>query len=128
MSNLRHSKQRDSILLYLAGTKEHPTADTIYENVRQEHPNISLGTVYRNLALLTEMGEIQKLTIPGHSERYDYTAENHYHFICRKCGCVQDLPMPIMSSINKMAELGFDGMIEDHRCQFFGICASCKEL
>lgn len=127
MPVIKHSKQRDSILKYLAGTKEHPTADTIYENMRIEYPNISLGTVYRNLGLLTELGEIVKLSIPGHSDRYDYNVANHYHFICKRCGRVQDLPTRRIGNINRLANANFDGLIEDHVCQFFGTCAQCSE-
>lgn len=126
MPVIKHSKQRDAILQYLAGTKEHPTADTIYENLRLEHPNISLGTVYRNLSLLTDLGEIQKISIPGHSERYDYTTANHYHFICKQCGRVQDLPAKRIGNINRLANANFDGLIESHVCQFFGTCAACS--
>lgn len=128
MPVIKHSRQRDAILQYLAGTKAHPTADTIYESLRQEYPNISLGTVYRNLGLLCELGEIQKLSIPGHSDRYDFTTANHYHFICRRCGCVQDLPVTRLGNINRLANIDFDGIIESHQCQFFGTCARCSEL
>ena len=62
MATLKYSRQRESIKNFLAGRKDHPTAETVYSNLRQEQPHISLGTVYRNLALLTELGEIRKIS------------------------------------------------------------------
>ena len=64
MANLKYSRQRESIKEYLANTKEHPTADMVYAKVRTEYPNISLGTVYRNLNLLADIGEVNKITTP----------------------------------------------------------------
>ena len=123
---LNHSKQRDSILKFLSNTKNHPTADTIYDGLRKEYPNISLGTVYRNLALLCETGDIIKISVPGQPDRYDFTTANHYHFICKKCGRVIDLPKDFMESLNEMANEGFEGVITEHICQFYGYCADCK--
>ena len=65
MAVLRYSKQRESIKNYLYGREDHPTADMIYTSIREEYPNISLGTIYRNLSLLVEIGEIQKITTDG---------------------------------------------------------------
>ena len=65
MAVLRYSKQRESIKNYLCGREDHPTADMIYTSIREEYPNISLGTIYRNLSLLVEIGEIQKITTDG---------------------------------------------------------------
>ena len=70
MAVLRYSKQRESIKKYLCGREDHPTADMIYTSIREEYPNISLGTIYRNLSLLVEIGEIQKITTDG-ADRFD---------------------------------------------------------
>ena len=123
---LNHSRQRDSILNFLSNTKEHPTADIIYNGLRKEFPNISLGTVYRNLSLLCDTGEIIKISVPGQPERYDFTTDNHYHFICTKCGRVLDLPVNYLGFLNEAASEGFDGTISGHICQFYGYCADCK--
>ncbi len=71
--------------------KDHPTADVVYENVRKIYPNISLGTVYRNLSLLSELGEIQKLSNFGGADHFDGCVTPHCHFMCKKCGQVLDL-------------------------------------
>ena len=89
---LKRSKQRDMILSFLMGRKDHPTADVIYTNVRQQNPNISLGTVYRNLALLVEMGEILKIgPSEDGKERYDGHTHPHSHFFCEACGGIYDI-------------------------------------
>ena len=81
MANLKYSRQREAIKEFLASTKEHPTADTVYMHVREEFPRISLGTVYRNLNLLADMGEINKITTPDGGDRFDGSVEPHYNLI-----------------------------------------------
>ena len=85
MVKLKYSRQREAIKEYLHNTKEHPTADKVYVNIRKEYPNISLGTVYRNLNLLVEHGEILKLSCTDGSDRFDGNPVPHYHFVCNKC-------------------------------------------
>ena len=103
---IKHSRQRDAILEYLHSTKSHPTAETVYENVRESIPNISLGTVYRNLNMLADAGDILRLSCGGTSDRYDGNPEQHYHFLCRECGNVSDLEMEGLSHINVIAGAG----------------------
>ena len=79
MANLKYSRQRESIKHFLATTKEHPTADTVYTHVKEEFPNISLGTVYRNLKLLTDLGEAIKITAPDGGDRFDGCTQPHNH-------------------------------------------------
>ena len=92
---LKYSKQRESIKNFLVTRYDHPTAETVYLNIRREFPNISLGTVYRNLNLLAEIGEIQKLSPGIGPDRFDGNPAPHYHFICRHCGCVMDLTLTV---------------------------------
>lgn len=121
----KHSKQRDAILDYLHSTTSHPTADTVYENVREIIPNISLGTVYRNLNMLAESGEILRLSCGGTSDRYDGTSAPHYHFLCKECSSVSDLEMDGLDHINVIAGAGFGGTIEGHVTYFYGTCPEC---
>ena len=88
---IRKTKQRDLILKTLRNTDTHPTADWIYEQVKKEMPNISLGTVYRNLGILKDLGEIIELNYGSKYSRYDGNAENHYHFVCTECEKVTDI-------------------------------------
>ena len=113
MSTLKYSRQRESIKVCLQGRKDHPTADMLYTDVRKEFPNISLGTVYRNLSLLSELGEIKRLTTGDGPDRFDGDTSTHHHFICRKCHCVTDLTMRDISEIKNVAAENFRGTIED---------------
>lgn len=123
---LKYSKQRESIKNFLVTRYDHPTAETVYLNIRREFPNISLGTVYRNLNLLAEIGEIQKLSPGIGPDRFDGNPAPHYHFICRHCGCVMDLTVSGLDHINILAGQDFDGEIEGHITYFYGACPSCK--
>ena len=124
-AGLKRSKQRDAILEYLKSTTCHPTADTVYENVKEKFPNISLGTVYRNLNLLAECHQILKLTGDGGSDRFDATTEPHYHVRCVDCGEVLDIHMEPLTHINVLAEASFDGKILEHSIFFKGKCKKC---
>lgn len=123
---LKYSKQRESIKNFLVTRYDHPTAETVYLNIRREFPNISLGTVYRNLNLLAEIGKIQKLSPGIGPDRFDGNPAPHYHFICRHCGCVMDLTVSGLDHINILAGQDFDGEIEGHITYFYGACPSCK--
>lgn len=122
---LKYSRQRESIKKFLMGRSDHPTAETIYQNLRVEFPKISLGTVYRNLALLTELGEIQTISTGIGPDRFDANVEPHYHFICRHCGAVLDLKMQGLEHINLLAQHEFQGEIESHSVFFYGSCKDC---
>lgn len=124
---LKYSKQRECIKEFLVTRYDHPTAETVYLNVREEFPSISLGTVYRNLALLAEIGEIQKLSTGIGPDRFDGNPNPHYHFICNCCGNVMDLDVSGLEHINILAGQNFDGEIEGHLTYFYGKCPSCKE-
>ena len=124
---LKYSRQRESIKQFLMTRTDHPTAETIYENLRKEYPKISLGTVYRNLSLLTDLGEIQTISTGVGPDRFDGNADPHYHVICKKCGRVLDLKMKGMEHINLLAQHEFSGSIEGHTVFFYGSCEECME-
>jgi Fur family peroxide stress response transcriptional regulator len=124
---MRRTKQKEAILEVLRGTNSHPTADWIYNEVRKEIPNISLGTVYRNLRLLCRSGEISELDICGTLSRFDARQDNHYHFRCEKCGLVFDVDLPVDAEIDRRAaqKTGFEVLY--HRLEFRGVCESCHK-
>lgn len=124
---MKYSRQRESILQYLRSTKCHPTAETVYQAIQSENPNISLGTVYRNLTLLTELGIIKKITAFSGPDRFDGNLIPHYHFICKKCGAVLDLEMDSLAHIDLLAAHNFTGAIEGHMVHFYGICPDCMK-
>ncbi|MGN0242616.1 MAG: transcriptional repressor [Lachnospiraceae bacterium] len=123
---IRHSKQRDAILMNLRSRMDHPTADVIYEDVRKEIPNISLGTVYRNLSLLVQLGEIQQLSIDNGSDHYDGNPAPHYHFTCSACGRVMDMDsVPFADHFSQIVNQHFAGRIDRHTALFYGLCENC---
>ena len=124
---LKHSSQRDSILEFLKTRKDHPTADVVYMNVRKSFPNISLGTVYRNLNLLADIGEIVKIPTPDGGDRFDGRTDSHYHVVCSNCGNVFDLELdPSFDQfIDKTAGEKFNGVVDSHNILFYGKCTNC---
>lgn len=124
---IKRSRQREAIRQCLAGRYDHPTAETVYMTIKDEFPNISLGTVYRNLSLLSDLGEIQKITVSNGPDRFDWNPAPHYHFSCRKCECLLDLDMSLREDLNRFAAENFSGVIESHAILFTGICPDCKE-
>ena len=126
MAGTKYSRQRESIREYLLSTKEHPTADMVYSHVRLIYPNISLGTVYRNLNQMAENGEILRLDLGDGTDHFDGTTSSHNHFICKCCHKVLDLEMEPIDHINTIASAGFDGSIEGHYTYFYGKCGECK--
>ena len=125
---IRKTKQRELILSVLRSTKSHPTADWIYQEVRKEMPNISLGTVYRNLKTLTEMGEILELSYGSTYSRFDGNSEYHYHFVCEQCGRGYDLGLPVNDVINGQIAEEYGVSVSRHRLEFYGTCKACLAL
>ena len=125
---LKYSRQRQVIKDFLMTRKDHPTADTVYMNVRNEYPNISLGTVYRNLSLLADIGEIQRLRFDDGVDHFDADTSAHYHFVCTQCGQIIDLKMDSLDHIIDMAEAGFAGEIQWYVTYFHGLCGNCKKV
>ena len=123
---LKRSRQREMIKSFLMGRKDHPTADVIYSNLKQQDPKLSLGTVYRNLTLLSDMGEILRLRVGDGVDHFDADTSAHYHFICSECGSVIDLKMDNIDSIIDIAGMNFDGEIHGHVTYFYGICGNCR--
>lgn len=122
----RMTKQRQEILNVLRNTDTHPTADWIYEQVRKKISNISLGTVYRNLNLLAEMGEIMVLDYGSSFSRYDGNPVNHYHFACTECGRVFDIDVPVNEELNKKITEKTPFKVTYHRTEFYGLCPDCQ--
>lgn len=124
---LKYSKQREMIKDFLMTRRDHPTADVVYTNVRRQNPNISLGTVYRNLSLLADLGEIQRLRLGDGTDHFDADTSPHYHFICTKCGQVIDLKMESIEGIRELAGADFAGTIDGHVTYFYGTCGDCTK-
>lgn len=125
MSTLKYSRQREAIKEFLMTRTDHPTADTVYTCLRQEFPNISLGTVYRNLSLLESIGEIARISTGNGADHYDGTTSQHQHFICTCCHNVFDIETENLDSIMEIAARNFAGRIEAYQTSFYGVCENC---
>ena len=126
MSQTRMTKQRAVILEVLRSVVTHPTADEIYGMVRKKLPRISLGTVYRNLELLTSSGEISRLDRAGAQKRFDGNRMPHQHVRCQVCGKVGDVFTPTdMPAVESANAPGF--FIQHVEVEFVGVCAACRE-
>lgn len=123
----RHTIQRALVLETVNKLKCHATADEIYQVIANEHPNISRGTIYRNLNQLSEIGEIRKLEVPGGADRFDHRCSNHYHVRCLKCGRVFDVEMEYMEDLEKKIKDTHGFLFNGHELMFTGICPNCKK-
>lgn len=127
MATLKYSRQREAIKNFLANRTDHPTADTVYTCLRDEFPNISLGTVYRNLSLLEQLGEISKISAGGGAEHYDANMTQHQHFICNRCHRVYDIHIENIDTIIDEAGRSAPGFVQNCRANFYGVCNNCQE-
>lgn len=123
----KRSRQRERILETLRGTKSHPTATWVYDELKKEFPDLSLGTVYRNLGILRDQGLVRVLQSGSTFDRFDADTGAHYHFICQDCGRVYDVPMPALDDLDHRAERAVGGSVSGHRIDFYGICADCSK-
>ena len=123
----KHFRKRDAILSCLRQTTEHPTAEWIYTRLKSEYPDISLGTVYRNLALFKEQGLITSLGAVNGVERFDANTAPHVHYICSGCGSVLDLAgMAVPEELNCAAARCSGGRVDSCQLTFTGICGQCQ--
>ena len=119
-------RKRNAILECLRSTDQHPSAETVHEMLRSEHPDISLATVYRNLALFKKQGLIQSIGTVNGIERFDANTEPHVHFICTSCDAVIDLPqMEVPQQLKGMVEQQCGGAVSECQLSFTGVCQNC---
>ncbi|MHC4423917.1 MAG: Fur family transcriptional regulator [Planctomycetota bacterium] len=121
------TRQRQIILEELRKVDTHPSADEVYETVRKRLPRISLGTVYRNLEILSELGEIQKLELGGDLKRFDRNSHKHYHIRCMNCGRVDDAPIAPLNQVEDELYGATVYTIIGHRLEFEGLCPQCSK-
>lgn len=127
MIQTRNTPQRKLVLEILQEKKNHPTADEVYEIAREREPKISRGTVYRNLNLLAEQGEIRKLPMPAGADHFDSITEKHYHFQCRVCGKVFDTALSYKGELNETPAALPGFKTEWHRLILVGLCPVCNK-
>lgn len=126
MNGKRYSRQRELIHNQLMATDQHPTAEMLYQWLKPDNPNLSLGTVYRNLNLLADEGAITRMAFPV--ERYDANTMPHPHFQCRGCGNVYDLEgLPYDGALDAAAAQASGHLVDRHELIFSGTCVRCTQ-
>lgn len=123
----KKSKQRDAIVRLLKNSSSHPTAEWIYEQVKKEIPNIGLATVYRNLKLLKEAGEVLEIHTSDDTTHFDSNIKEHYHFRCDQCGRLLDLDEPIDTTIEARIGKRTGLKITHHYLELGGLCLGCQK-
>lgn len=118
---MRYSRQRQAVYDALVSTKLHPDAYAVYNAVKKTIPNVSLGTVYRNLAQLEAEGKINRVSAATEKCRYDGNVSPHAHFICRTCGSIIDVPF----CCEQLQSQGY--LVERSETVYYGICPDCRQ-
>ena len=123
-TKLKQTRQRKVMLAELEKTKQHPTADELFRSVRKRLPKISLGTVYRNLEILSRQGLVNKLSSGGGPMRFDLNTHEHHHLYCVRCGRIEDLELgPKTLEVND--DHGY--LIQNYSVEFKGLCPECRK-
>ncbi len=121
-------RKRNAILAYLRQTDTHPSAEMVYNHLKPEIPDLSLGTVYRNLSMFKSKGEIVSIGAVGGVERFDGNIKPHVHFVCTGCETVTDLPkIAVPEELNDQVTHQTGGQIDTCQLTFVGQCKTCKE-
>ena len=121
----RKSKQRKIILGALSEMKTHPTAQELFARVRETDPEVGQATVYRNLRILKEQGEIIELSFGSGARRYDRNVARHEHFTCRQCGTIEDIYPDTRSLTGSLHKKGY--RVDEMKIEAFGVCRKCAK-
>lgn len=123
----RNTVQRSLVLEAVNKLKCHATAEEVCAEIAKRYPNISRGTVYRNLNQLAESGKIRKIEVPSGAERFDHQCHDHYHVLCDKCGRVYDVDMAYIEDLQNFITDAHGFTFSGHDIMFRGICPECGE-
>ena len=124
----KHSRKRDAILACVRATTCHPSAEWVYQQLKPSIPDLSLGTVYRNLSMFKEEGSVISVGTVGGLERFDGNTRPHTHFICTRCSAVLDLhEVNLSDDFLQNVHRSAGGDITDYRLSFYGLCPDCKK-
>lgn len=124
---MRNTAQRKLVLDIVRASCDHPTAEQVFEAARHREPHISRGTVYRNLNLLSELGELKRLSMPLGPDHFDFQPDNHYHFCCRCCGMVTDAMLPFQEEFSVTPDALTGYTVEWHLLVLVGLCPKCQK-
>ncbi len=127
ITKIRYSKKREALLHELQETHCHPSAEWLFQRLKPTYPDLSLGTVYRNLAFFQEQGEIRSVGVVNGQERFDADTSNHCHFYCENCGAIEDLHgVALEEAFEEKIARDYDISISRHELNLHGICGVCQ--
>ncbi len=124
---MKFSKQRELVLAAIEQSHEHPTADNIYNMLKAEHKNLSLGTVYRNLNQLVEHGMIRRIALSNSPDCFDRKHHEHQHLVCQNCGQVQDVDLPFLEEMDKTLREKAGFALLSQELMIRGYCKDCQK-
>ena len=124
----KHFRKRDAILEYLRQTNAHPSAETIFTDLKAQIPDLAMGTVYRNLTLFKEKGLVSSVATVRGVERFDGNTQEHVHFICSGCDAVIDLEdMQVSDALRQTAAQCCGARVDGCSLSFTGLCRNCND-
>ena len=128
-TTIRYSKKREAIYQALQGTTSHPSAEWLYQTLKPEHPDLSLGTVYRNLVFFQQQGMVKSVGVVNGQERFDACVAPHCHFVCTGCSRVIDLDkLELNENADALVTEQYGFHVDRHEFTFFGNCKSCTQI
>lgn len=125
-NNIRITPQRRAIIRYLADSKKHDTAEEIYGALKDDYPNMSVATIYNTLNLLLDYNLVRQIRTDGLTAHYDFNAEKHYHIICKECGKITDVHLPLFEQVESDIEEETGYKVEKYNLEIIGLCAECQ--
>ena len=124
---IRYSKKREAILQAIRSTSAHPSAEWIYQTLKPDHPDLSLGTVYRNLLFFQQQGTIQSVGVVNGQEHFDWDTRPHSHFVCHSCGAILDLhTIDVDKQTDQAVSSQYGFVVDRHELTFYGVCKDCQ--
>ncbi len=126
-NGVKITHQRIEIFREVAGTEEHPDAETVYERVRKRLPTISVDTVYRTLSLLEKLKLLSRVRTLSDRTRFDANTKPHHHFVCSRCGLIKDFPSPETTMLHVPAEVLTWGTVHSIHLELEGVCRECSD-
>ncbi len=124
---MKYSRQRELVLQAVRENPIHPTADQVYHILKKDNPQISLATVYRNLNLLSQTGQIVKIPLPNQGDRFDGHTVPHYHMLCQQCGQVFDLQLSLLDGLDEQIQASTGFAVTGHQLIVTGYCPHCQQ-
>ncbi len=123
----KYSRKREAIFNALCSAKNHPSAEWVYETLKPRYPDLSLATVYRNIAEFVREGTAVRVGVVDGHERYDGDTQPHAHFICDSCGSIMDIEYPAVPALDQSVAQENQLEVQRYELTFRGRCGKCSQ-